>query len=88
MQALAFALRWCNQHPNWISVKDELPPKESEYEDNSPAVLVTDGNSVYKGLYRSNEFLSGWFTHDMWELDNVTHWMPLPSIKHLKKEEE
>ena len=25
LQALAFALRWCDQHPAWISVEDELP---------------------------------------------------------------
>lgn len=25
MQALAFALRWCDAHPAWISVEDELP---------------------------------------------------------------
>lgn len=63
---------------NWISVDDELPPKESEYEDNSIVVLATDGNNVYKGLYRSGEYLSGWFTCDLWELDDITHWMPMP----------
>lgn len=67
------------QHPRWISVEDELPPQESEYEDNSIMVLATDGNGVYKGLYRRGEYLSGWFTHDMWKLDNITHWMPLPA---------
>ena len=66
------------EHHRWISVEDELPPKESEYEDFSIVVLATNGNDVYKGLYRSGEYLSGWFTHDMWELDNITHWMPLP----------
>jgi hypothetical protein len=78
--------RWADEHPNWISVKDELPPKESEYEDNSIVVLATDGNDVYKGIYQSNEYLSGWFTCDLWALDNVTHWMSLPSVKHLNKE--
>lgn len=78
LHALAFALRWCDEHPNWISVEDELPPKDSEYDDNSIVVLTTDGNDVYKGLYRSGEYLSGWFTHDLWALDNITHWMPIP----------
>lgn len=64
--------------PHWISVADELPPKESEYDDNSIVVLATDGNSVYQGLYQSDEYLSGWFTHDLWALDNITHWMPMP----------
>lgn len=27
LHALAFALRWCNEHQNWISVEDELPEK-------------------------------------------------------------
>lgn len=70
---------WSDEHPNWISVEDELPPKESKYDDNSIVVLATDGNGVYKGLYRSGEYLSGWFTYDLWELDNITHWMPLPN---------
>ncbi|MBQ7690201.1 MAG: DUF551 domain-containing protein [Muribaculaceae bacterium] len=79
MRALAFALRWADAHPGWRSVEDGLPPKESEYEDNSIVVLATDGNNVYNALYRSSEFLSGWFTHDLWALDNITHWMPLPT---------
>ena len=74
--ALTFAYRMLA--PRWISVEDELPPKESEYEDNSIVVLATDGNDVYKGLYRSGEYLSGWFTCDLWGLDDITHWMPLP----------
>lgn len=69
---------WADSHPRWISVEDELPPKESEYEDNSIVVLATDGYGVYKGLYRCNEYLSGWFTCDLWALENITHWMPLP----------
>lgn len=69
---------WADAHTNWISVEDELPPKESEYDDNSIVVLATDGNGVYKGLYRSGEYLSGWFTCDLWALDDITHWMPLP----------
>ena len=73
-----------SHHPRWISVEDELPPKESEYEDNSIVVLATDGNGVYKGLYRRDEYLSGWFTCDLWALDNITHWMPLPSIEGIR----
>ena len=69
---------WADSHPHWISVEDELPPKESEYEENSIVVLATDGIGVYKGLYRSGEYLSGWFTCDLWALENITHWMPLP----------
>ena len=74
--------------PRWISVEDELPPKESEYDDNSIVVLATDGNGVYKGIYRSGEYLSGWFTHNnLWALDNITHWMPMPKMPVLSNSE-
>ena len=70
---------WADAHPRWISVEDELPPKNSEYDDNSIEVLATDGNRVYKAIYRICEFYSGWVTYDFWPLDNITHWMPLPA---------
>ncbi len=75
-----------DKHPNWISVEDELPPKKSEYVDNSILVLSTDGNNVYKSryIYPSNKYLSGWFTYDHYALDNITHWMYLPSVEYLK----
>ena len=62
----------------WISIEDELPPKPSEYDELSIVVLATDGEEVYKGLYMSGEDLNGWFTPDMWVLNDITHWMPLP----------
>lgn len=40
MQALAFALRWCDHHPRWISVEDELP----KFYDN---VLYCDEDGDY-----------------------------------------
>ena len=40
LHALAFALRWCDQHPNWISVEDELP----KFYDN---VLYCDEDGDY-----------------------------------------
>ena len=73
--------------PHWISVEDKLPPKKNKYVDNSILVLATDGNNVYKSryIYQSNEYLSGWFTYDLYALDNIIYWMPLPSVEHLKK---
>jgi hypothetical protein len=71
MQALAFALRWCDQHPHWISVEDELPPQ-------GECVLVTDGKSYWQNLYSHKE--KGWMINDT----SVTHWMHLPSVEHLK----
>lgn len=77
MQALAFALRWCDQHPNWISVEDELPKKDDTLPDFSIDVLATDGNEIYKSFYDSS--IKDWFDCDIWHLDNITHWMPLPA---------
>ncbi len=62
--------------PHWISVKDELPPKKSEYDDLSINVLATDGKEIYESVY--NHDSKDWFTHDMWGLDNITYWMPMP----------
>lgn len=67
---------WADSHPHWISVEDELPPKKSEYDDLSNNVLATDGKEIYESVY--NHDFEDWFTHDMWGLDKITHWMPLP----------
>ena len=71
-----YGAMWADAHPHWISVGDELPPKESEYDDLSNNVLATDGKEIYESVY--NHDFEDWFTHDMWGLDNITHWMPLP----------
>lgn len=70
------------EFPHWISVEDELPPKKSEYEDLSNDVLATDGKKIYKSFYDYG--FEEWFTREIWRIDNITHWMPLPSIEHLK----
>lgn len=75
--------RWADAHPHWISVEDELPPKKSEYDDLSNNVLATDGKEIYESVYNHN--FEEWFTHDMWGLDNITHWMPLRSVEHLRE---
>lgn len=66
--------------PHWISVEDELPPKKSEYDSLSNNVLATDGKEIYESVY--NHDFEEWFTHDLWAINNITHWMPLPSIEH------
>ena len=77
MQALAFALRWADAHPAWISVEDELPPKKSEYDALSNNVLATNGKEIYESVY--NHDFEEWFTHDLWAINSITHWMPLPA---------
>lgn len=69
---------WADAHPHWISVENKLPPKKSEYDDLSNNVLATDGKEIYESVY--NHDFEDWFTHDMWELVKITHWMPLPQL--------
>ena len=64
------------QHPHWISVEDELPPKKSKYDGLSNNVLATDGKEIYESVY--NHDFGEWFTHDLWAINNITHWMPRP----------
>lgn len=72
-------------HPHWISVEDELPPKKSEYDGLSNNVLATDGKEIYESVY--NHDFEDWFTHDMWGLDNITHWCYLPQLPVLSNSE-
>ena len=70
MQALAFALRWCDEHPNWISVEDELP-KDGQYTATINKAGEQDVRHYSYGKWYSN------FGN---EYDDITHWMPLPKI--------
>jgi hypothetical protein len=65
----------------WISVKDKLPELKS-------AILSTDGDIVAVTIYEYNDciksycwsyFSSGCGCCDT-DMNNVTHWMPLPSL--------
>lgn len=65
---------WADQHPNWISVQDELP-KENGNTQQSVSVWATDGLTTCEMLYNFNT--KTWT--DMWgDRFYVTHWMPLP----------
>ena len=70
----------------WISVDDELPPKKGEYDDLSNNVLATDGKEIYESVY--NYDFEDWFTHDIWRLDNITHWCYLPQLPVLSNSEK
>ena len=77
----------------WISVKDRLPERTVQKyvacRDTEP-ILGTDGDKCFVGhFYICDE--SGYFVfvHDLadWfdgyyggETNNITHWMPLPSL--------
>jgi hypothetical protein len=70
MQALAFALRWCEEHPQWISVEDELPPR-------FPLNPNESMNVITYGLHT----MVNWYDYERgeWVRDSeITHWMPMP----------
>ena len=76
MQALAFALRWCDQHPNWISVEDELPERDEDVLILTPQNLVHIAAYKYRDLQtKAHVFASG---IDGYNWNNVTHWQHLP----------
>jgi hypothetical protein len=70
-----YGYQYAQTHPNWISVEEELPEKENEFEDYSKLVVVTDGKDFYKGMYNYDG--EEWLTFDLWRIDDATHWMPI-----------
>jgi len=71
MQALAFALRWCDQHPRWISVEDELP------EVGVAVLTITPRGTQRVGYYEDGWWLANYI--DLVRMGSITHWMPLPA---------
>ena len=67
--------RAADSYPNWISVEEELPEKENEFEDYSKLVVVTNGKDFWKGMY--NYGGEDWRTFDLWLIDDATHWMEI-----------
>lgn len=76
--------KWADAHPHWISVEEQLPPKEAREDefitDMSIDVLATDGKTIHMCFYDHN--LERWLYGDFWQLDNITHWMPMPEVPH------
>ena len=68
-----------DKRPHWISVEDELP-KEHFKDSSSKWVLVcTPLWSVYIDSY--NHKKKEWVNNRK----SVAHWMPLPSVEHLRE---
>lgn len=66
-------------HPHWISVEDELP-------EACVAVLATTQHGTQSvGFYEDGWWLAN--SPDLVRMGSITHWMPLPSIEHLKEKE-
>ena len=69
----------------WILCLDELPKPEEDYISftHSRDVLVYDGKQVRIGhlqVWEDNEYPPQWREsgRDGYEINGVTHWMPLP----------
>lgn len=71
---LLMAIDFGQHHPNWISVEDELPPKNGKTQQ-SISVWATDG--LTSGEFRYNFDTQTWT--DMWgDSFDITHWIQLP----------
>lgn len=79
MMAFRKGVEWADRHPRWISVKDELPKRDALCPNQSVFVL-TFGLRTIVAFYNYDD--GKW----VWNTD-VTHWMPLPSVEHLKEKE-
>lgn len=58
---------WADDHPHWISVEDEMPPKDKAYLAYWQHLGVTKYRYVKAGAKVSRTFS-----------EHITHWMPLP----------
>lgn len=74
--AFEVGAKWADAHPHWISVEDEIPPKNKAY----LAFWQHRGVTRYR-FVKSGEKVSRFFS------EHITHWMPLPSVEHLKEKE-
>lgn len=80
---------WADTHPNWISVKDELPPRDEDHPEDSVPVLVYNPTSKDKVtidwyIYEDEDNIIGWYSCE----EGITHWMHLPHIPTEEKEGE
>jgi len=66
--------QYAQTHPNWISVKDELPPENGKTQQS---ISVWATNGLTSGEFRYNFDTKTWT--DMWgDSFDITHWMQLP----------
>lgn len=70
-------LQWADEHPKspWISVEDRLPEKINKFLSESVLCRYTRGSKVY---YHVSQYD---YDYKQWQIDNVTHWMPIPELK-------
>lgn len=84
----------------WIKCNEKMPIDPKSNGVQSEDVLVTDGNMISVGYYESEYFIQDdpdrypeqtqLYSSAMWYCDNsyienVTHWMPLPSLDSIEE---
>ena len=86
---------WADQHPQWISVEDEMPPfdwiEDGTWRRSLPVLIYDPTRGIFVGCYESDDLYGKTYwiydngkrpTKEVsggYEWDNVTHWMPLPA---------
>ena len=75
------AVVWADSHPQWISVKDALPPENGKTQQ-SVSVWATDG--LTSGEFRYNFDTKTW-TNVWGDPFDITHWMALPPLPGKEK---
>lgn len=73
-------IKWGQQHPHWISVDDELPPR-SELNENISDAVITFGY-YDDGLHFLVELNRYHYKDGQWLYSQAKYWMP---FQHPKK---
>ena len=79
IRAAMIAVDDCPTIDGWISVKDRLPDEEdyrSCHENWDGCVIWTNGSDIGLGWYST--ITGDWADIYDCDIDDVTHWMPLP----------
>lgn len=67
---------WADAHPKspWISVEERLPDKINKFMSEPVLCRYTRGGKEY---YHVSQYD---YDYKQWQIDNVTHWMPIPEL--------
>lgn len=88
---------WADSHTNWISVEDELPKEgdailtmqdiQGNHWFTACQFIKADVCSGIVDFFVKSDAHIGISVDGKVTLGHVSHWMPLPSIEHLKEKE-
>lgn len=85
-------IEYGQQHPQWISVEDELPkinPNDSEWEYSNDVIVSLKDGSITMGRYERDNSIGEhyWVLYGVDKDLVVTHWMPTPQPPVVSKSE-